>query len=154
MIFRPSSASAGGAASGAAGSTGGASTSGSGGGGGGFGAGGASIEARIREIGGRTVVFFLTSPSSAFLALGRLSINETLSTFRRGEAGTAGAGAGFAALTGAFAGGAACERGAGLASGSFFFGATFGLAACDLGADVVLRAADFAAVLLVVLVAI
>jgi len=99
----------------------------------------------------------LTSPSSPFFAVGRLSINETLSTARRGAGGVetgAAAGAGFAAFTGAFAGAGAWERAAGLASGSFFFVATLGLAAVDFDADVVFRAADFAAVLLVVLVAI
>src|ERR1043165_5392231 len=108
------------------------------------------MEARIREIGGRTVVFFFGSPSSAFLAVGLLSINETLSTFRRGVAGVAGAAggveAGFAGFAGAFAGGAAAwEREAGLASVSFLFGATLGLAASGF-ADMGLRAADFAAV--------
>ena len=103
------------------------------------------------------MVFFLTSPSSPLLVVGRLSISETLSTLRRGacEAGAgAAAGGGFAVFAGAFAGAAACERGAGLASGSFFFATTLGLAAVDFDAGVLLRAADFAAVLLVVLVAI
>ena len=99
----------------------------------------------------------MTSPSSPFFAVGRLSINETLSTLRRGAGGVetgAAAGAGLAAFAGALAGAGAWEREAGLASGSFFFGATLGLAAVDFDADVVFRAADFAAVLLVVLVAI
>src|SRR3954469_3148259 len=88
------------------------STSVVGGGGGGaaagFGTVGASSDARIREIGGRTVLFFLVSPSVGFFGAG-LSINETLSTSRRAGFGAA-AGAGLAA---------------GLCSGSFFLGATF-----------------------------
>src|ERR1700731_1051764 len=68
---------------------------GSGAGAGFGGAAGASIDARIREIGGKTAGFFLTSPSSYFFAGGCLSINETLATFpRAGGAGLAGAGAG------------------------------------------------------------
>ena len=117
------------------------------------------MEARMREIGGRTVVFFLASPSSVFFVEGRLSINETVSARRGvvggGAADGAAGGSGFTVFAGAFAGTEACERKAGLASGSFFFGAaTFGLAAVDFDGDVVLRAADFAAVLLVVFVAI
>ena len=55
---------------------------GAGWGGSGFfgGAAGASNEARIREIGGRTVVFFFISPSAAFFSGCFLSISETLST--------------------------------------------------------------------------
>ena len=158
IIFLVSSASSAGASAKSASGFSGSAFGGSGGGG----AIGASIDARIREIGGKTAVFFLTSPSSDFFAGGCLSINETLATFRRaGGAGLADSGAGEAdfAAGAVFAGGAAftaagtCARGAALCSASFFFGATFPLAAVDFGAAV-LRAAGFAAVLLVVFVAI
>src|SRR5215212_4275296 len=127
MIVLPSSVSVAGtsAASGAAGvavSTGGSTATGSGGGGAGAGAGlggdgGASIDARIREIGGNTVVFLLGSPSSERLAAGCLSISETLATFRRG-AGAVGASAapGFDGVAG-FEGAAGAGRETGLASG-------------------------------------
>jgi hypothetical protein len=119
------------------------------------------MEARIREIGGKTVVFFLTSPSSDFLAGGLLSIKETLSTVRRatGAFGVTGVvAAGFAADA-VFAAGAgftagACARGAALCSASFFFGATFDLEAVGFTAPVLRAAECFAAVLLVVFVAI
>src|SRR5215472_15036157 len=92
MTFLPSSTSAVGAAGASAfgaGSTGaGSALGGSGGGAAGFAEMvGASNEARIREIGGKTVVFFLNSPSAAFLCAGCLSISETLATALRGAAG-------------------------------------------------------------------
>jgi hypothetical protein len=161
MTFLPSSSAEGAATAseGAAASAGGGSIGdGSGAVGCGLGAtaGGSNSDARIREIGGRTVVFFLISPSAAFLCVGCLSISETLGTFRFGPGAAGLAAAGAAEVFGAgFVGAAACERGAGLASGSFFFGTTFDFDAAGLlAAVVVLRAADFAAVLLVVLVAI
>src|SRR5215212_4537918 len=125
MIVLPSSVSVAGtsAASGAAGapaSTGASTATGSGGGGAGAGLGGdggASIDARIREIGGNTVVFLLGSPSSERLAAGCLSISDTLATFRRG-AGAAGASAapGFDGV-GGLEGAAAAGRETGLTSG-------------------------------------
>src|SRR5262249_9791152 len=65
----------------------------------GGGAAGVSTDARIREIGGRTVVFFLISPSAACFCGCFLSISETLSTGVRWVA--AGFGSGFAAGAGA-----------------------------------------------------
>src|SRR4051812_25043893 len=161
MIFLPSSVSVAGSSpesgattadSGSAASTGvgsgkGAAT--------GLGAAGVSSDCRIREIGGSTVVFFLTSPGSAFFLFGSLSISETLATLRRG-AGAAGFSEGAAA---AGLGGAACFAGAawvravGLASGSFFFGAGFDFDTAVRAAGA-LRAAGFPDVLLVVFVAI
>src|SRR5258707_3821344 len=68
----------------ASGSATASSVSGGGGGAGasflGGGAVGASNEARIREIGGRTVAFFFISPSAALFFGWFLSINQTLST--------------------------------------------------------------------------
>ena len=58
----------------------------------GFGCAGALVvasDSRMREIGGRTVVFFLSSPSGVFFCGCFLSISETLSA--------AGFGGGFAA---------------------------------------------------------
>src|SRR2546423_7035555 len=46
---------------------------------------GASREARIREIGGRTVLFVLISPPSGFFCGAFLSISETVSTLGRWE---------------------------------------------------------------------
>lgn len=113
----------------------------------GFGGGatGVSSDARIRDMGGSTVIFFFASPSPAFFA-GRLSIKETLSTSRRGTTG----------LGGAFAAGAGADGFAtGLCSGSFFFDPTFAFDAAGLWAGAPFRAAVFfATVLLVVLVAI
>lgn len=54
---------------------------------GGGGAVGVSSDARIREIGGSTVVFFFVSPSVIFFSGCFLSISETLSTGARGAAG-------------------------------------------------------------------
>src|ERR1700730_17356511 len=70
----------------------------------GGGAAGVSIEARMREIGGR-VVFFFTSPSTPFFSGCFLSINETLAAGARGV--VAGFGCAFATGAGcaaAFAG--------------------------------------------------
>jgi hypothetical protein len=101
------------------------------------------MEARMREIGGSTAVFFFTSPSTDFCFGFFSSINETLSTSRRG------AGEGFGT---AFGGGAVLV--AGVSCGSFFFEASLVLAAASLGAEV-LRAGGFLpAVLLVAFVAI
>src|SRR5882762_8517515 len=75
-----SSPAAGAAPSAVAFSAAGGSTTGSGFGG----AAVASNDARIREIGGRTVLFFFNSPSPDFLRGFFSSINETLSTSRRG----------------------------------------------------------------------
>jgi hypothetical protein len=60
----------------------------------GGGAVGVSSEARIREIGGSTVVFFFASPSAIFFSGCFLSISETLSTGARGGAAGFGAAAG------------------------------------------------------------
>ena len=49
------------------------------------GAGGASRDARMREIGGRTVLFVLISPPSGFFCGAFLSISETVSTLGRWE---------------------------------------------------------------------
>ena len=72
---------------------------GGGAGSGGFGLAGAGAlvvasDSRMREIGGRTVVFFLVSPSAAFFCGCFLSIKETLAA--AGRDGVAGFGAGFA----------------------------------------------------------
>ena len=119
------------------------------------GAGGASIDARIREIGGRTVVFRLVSLSSDFFCAGCLSISDTVATLRRGTGGAAGGAVatGLAAI-GGLVGVTACVRGAALDSASFFFGATFDFDAAGLDTCAVFRAPDFPADLLVVFVAI
>jgi hypothetical protein len=105
------------------------------------------MEARIREIGGRTVVFLFISPSPDFCFGFFSSISETVSTSRRAGDGDFGAtlGAGAAATGGAVA----C-----LGSGSFFFGATFDLTAAGLAAAAFRAAGFFVAVLLVDFVAI
>src|SRR5581483_1240409 len=113
-------------------------------GGSGFGAstgfgGGAAMDSRMREIGGNTVVFFLTSPSSDFFGAACLSINETLSTWRFG------------------AGGGLCAAGfltSGAGAGSVFFLTTLALPEAGFVAAVLRVAVFFAAVLLVVFVAI
>src|SRR2546423_585235 len=64
----------------------------------GGGAVGVSSDARIREIGGSTVVLFLISPSATFFCGCFLSISETLSTGVRGVA--AAFGWGFTAAAG------------------------------------------------------
>jgi hypothetical protein len=122
----------------------GGSTFGTSAGGGSFrGAGAASMEARMREIGGSTAVFFFTSPSTNFCFGFFSSINETLSISRR-EAGEG------------FDGGTLPVVGfvAGLSSASFFFGATLDLAMAGLGTAVLRVAGFLAAVLLVAFVAI
>jgi hypothetical protein len=83
-------------------------------------------------------------------------MSETLATGFFGAGGAAGAAAAEAAFIGGacFAEGGACVRAAGLGSASFFFGATFVFDPALLVAGADLRAGVFAAVLLVVLVAI
>src|SRR5438270_1237033 len=86
----------------------------------GGGAVGVSSDARIREIGGSTVVFFLTSPSAIFFCGCFLSISETLSTGVRGVA--AAFGCGFAVAAGCavvFVGAWACAGFACDFTGSF-----------------------------------
>jgi len=101
------------------------------------------MEARMREIGGSTAIFFFTSPSTDFCFGFFSSINETLSTSRRG--GDEGFGT-------PFGGGALLV--ASLFCGSFFFEASLVLTAAGLGAAV-LRAGSFLpAVLLLAFVAI
>src|SRR4029077_4559144 len=111
------------------------------------GAGAASMEARMREIGGSTAVFFFTSPSTNFGFGFFSSINETLAISRR-EAGE-----GFGA---AFGGGALVVVGfvAGLSSASFFFGAPLVLVTADLDTTALRVAGFLAAVLLLAFVAI
>ena len=101
------------------------------------------MEARMREIGGSTAVFFLTSPSTNFCLGFFSSINETLSISRR-EAGEG------------FDGGALPLVGfvAGLSSASFFFGAPLVLVTADLDTTALRVAGFLAAVLLLAFVAI
>jgi len=114
MIFLPSSVSVGASADASVATTAdsaGAASTGAGSGADGTTGGvaaGVSNDARIREIGGKTVVFFLTSPASAFLCAGCLSISDMLATLRRGAgaAGFSAAGAGFGDGAAAFAGAA------------------------------------------------
>src|SRR6266487_1223466 len=88
------------------------------------GGGGASSAARMREIGGRTPVFFFNSPSfSGFFAVFFSSIRETLSTSRCGDDGGAFATGGWAASV-FFGGAGRCAR-AGLCSVVFLAGLTF-----------------------------
>src|SRR6202048_724141 len=117
---------------------------------------GASIDARMREMGGSTVLFFFTSPSSDFFFGFFSSMSETLSTSRRGVGEDFGAT--FAAGgsgTCAFVAAAGCGFAAGLCAGSVFF-TTFAFAAagfvlCAPDPLAGLCAAGLRAVLLVVL---
>jgi hypothetical protein len=115
--------------------------------------GGISSDALILEIGGSTVVFLLSSPSAVFFCGTCLSISETVATdFFGGGAGVGAAG--FSGVATFVAEGAIAFAGA-LVSAGFFFGAAgFAFDPADLWAAAVLRAGVFAAVLLVVFVAI
>jgi hypothetical protein len=92
------------------------------------GAAGVSKDARIREIGGSTVVFFLISPSVAFFCGCFLSISETVSTGARCATGL------LADLASAARGGVDFGADAGLCACSAFFFETAGLCATGLRA--------------------
>ena len=113
------------------------------------------MEARIREIGGRTVLFFFNSPSPDFLRGCFSSIKETVSTPRRAE-GFASSCAG-SGRAGVFLAGAGAGSDGFAADSTFAFFSTFGFAA-DLGESAALTSLRgtgfFVAVLLFVFVAI
>src|SRR5712692_1122284 len=115
---------------------------------------GASSDARMREMGGKTSRFVFTSPSSVFLRGFFLSMRDTLSASWRGAGAVCGAtfaddGSAARSLTGAPA--PACGGAASVFS--FFFGTLDAGSAAGLWAAVVLRAAGLRAVLLLVFVA-
>src|SRR6266446_9256103 len=116
---------------------------------------GASSDARMREMGGKTSRFVFTSPSSVFLRGFCLSMRDTLSASWRGAGAVCGAtfaddGSAARSLTGA----PAPPCGGSASVFSFFFETLDTGSAAGLWAAVVLRAADLrAAVLLLVFVA-